>query len=450
MTAPLRIRRADTPPSDPVGQWLDVLGRMLPPDLGTDVREELESHVRERVRDLILAGQDEATAVGNAVAELGDAAAVAQRYRSAAQPPHRRRLMNLAIFSVAGAALMTSLFAVTRPGTPAPQHVYQPGQPMRVSVTPEPRVAALEMDKVKLGDAISRLAQSAKATPVIRWANLESAGLTPETTVTLDAPAGTISEVFAAINGTLAANALETVIDFRLREGTLEVARPIWFDQLETTLVRYDLSPIGDRGVADDEFIALVMQFVHPDDWKDNGGELAEFCVVGGESLFIKAPPRFHEGVRWFMNQLSEPARQGSAIQRRTVPDELSGSSVQRNGSELNLPIRFYNPLTTVVSGEIQLRDYNVINDRLRTDLAQLQLGLPQTVRVLALTDANAETTGAAIRSLLDHLGLNSLEVTIDAARNTVTLRGPSGEVEAGEALVWHIESLAKAQRTAR
>ena len=72
------------------------------------------------VRDQMLAGVSECDAVRTAVAELGDAAALARRFREAGKTPLRRTAMNLAVLGVAGAAMVTSLVAVgggTRPAT---------------------------------------------------------------------------------------------------------------------------------------------------------------------------------------------------------------------------------------------------------------------------------------------------------------------------------------------
>ncbi len=313
MSAPLRLRaetegpRLDARPApDPIAGWLDVLTRMLPARQAAEVREELEEHVRDRVRDLVLAGQDDTAATRTAIAELGDAAAVAQRFRDAARTPKRRLAMNLAVLGVAGAALMTSLVGVMRPGTGTGGQVYQPIVAERVPSGKEPGLPALDFNDLGLEEALSAVAKSAGAGLLVRWSSVGGGGLEPETRVTWNGPAGSLSGVFDALNDVLARDlGGERLIDFRLRDGVLEVARPEWFDQRESTLVRYDLRPLHEQDVPLDEFMSLVEQFVSSDDWENNGGTLAKYRVVG-LFAFVKGPPRVHDGVSWFLAQFTE------------------------------------------------------------------------------------------------------------------------------------------------
>ncbi len=359
MTAPLRLssreeragdglpRLAEARPSDPIAAWLDVLTRMLPRRQAADVREELEDHVRARVRDLVLAGQDETAAVRAAITELGDAAAVAQRFREAGRVPTRRLVMNIAVLGVAGAALVTSLVGVMRPGEGNSQpearalegHSVRAGaglslrlgeevllggrsvrgfefQPLERAGGREPEVPALEFDDTQLGDALNFIAESAQLTLMVRWPSLGEAGFESESMLTANAPPGSLAAAFDALNGALSGSPEERALAFRVRNGVLEVARPQWFDRRESTLVRYDLQPIEDEGVSADDFMGAVMQFVSPADWQDNGGDLARQRIVG-DFAFVQGPPRIHEGVRWFLAQFMEqegrPADPGAA-----------------------------------------------------------------------------------------------------------------------------------------
>lgn len=335
---PKNPSRSDGPP-DSVSSWLDVLTRMLPARQGAEVREELESHVRERVRDLVLAGTDEAAATRTAIAELGDAAAVAQRFREAARTPYRRLAMNLAVLGVAGAALVTSMVAVRSPGqgsVPGPS--YQPGVVDRVAAgAKEPGGAKLDAHDTPLRTVLEDLARSIDAEMVVRWAALNEAGVLAPEPVTVKAGPGGLSTVFEAVNEAVlvayARDASDRAIDYRLRDGVLEIATPGWFDRRESTVVRYDLAPIEEQGVATEEFVELIRQFVSPDDWKDNGGDLAEVRVVG-RLAFIKAPARIHDGVRWFFDQVNgkadEAQERGAAdgdAEVRTYPIQHADAS---------------------------------------------------------------------------------------------------------------------------
>src|SRR5437868_331163 len=81
---------------DTVSAWLDVLCKLvrLPREQTESIRVELEEHLRERVRDLMVEGEPEDVATRRAIAELGDAAALADRFRRAEHTPRRRMLMN--------------------------------------------------------------------------------------------------------------------------------------------------------------------------------------------------------------------------------------------------------------------------------------------------------------------------------------------------------------------
>ncbi len=102
-------------PQDAVDAWLTMFERLLrwPTGESRSVRDELEGHLRERIRDLMLSGGDEDQSVRQAVAELGEAASLAQRYRAARRYPQRRLLMSAAMFTLAGAALGLSIVAVS-------------------------------------------------------------------------------------------------------------------------------------------------------------------------------------------------------------------------------------------------------------------------------------------------------------------------------------------------
>lgn len=119
------------PTAEPAGEsirsWLSIMVGMIGASESERraVREELESHVRERVRDLMVSGATEAEASRQAIAELGDAAQLARRYQEAIGPSKRRLIMQVAALSFAGAAAVISVVALsgqtqssTQPPTP--------------------------------------------------------------------------------------------------------------------------------------------------------------------------------------------------------------------------------------------------------------------------------------------------------------------------------------------
>ncbi|MBX3317442.1 MAG: hypothetical protein KF902_11340 [Phycisphaeraceae bacterium] len=317
---------------DAVGAWLDVLMGLV--RLGSAekraIRDELDSHLRDRVRDLMLTGLHESNATREAIAELGDAAELAARYARASKSPARRRIaMNLGLFGMAGAALVTSLMALSGGGDPSHPEISvyaAPGQQRqavpigRVSVTGKP-----------LEEVLRGVAQSAGKRLSVEWNSLAPLGLEPVTEVTLDVADGDLAQVFGAINaGTVrgeVASGIDHggVMDYRIADGVLRVASAHVFDMEERVLVTIDLSAAQLRGVAEDEIHSLVTTFIEPDGWVDNGGEIAVMSIVGTK-MFVKAPPRVIEGVRWIVRECGIDS---SAI----TPSAESQQSAVRDGA---------------------------------------------------------------------------------------------------------------------
>jgi hypothetical protein len=141
---------AAIPDASSVNSWLELLTSLLelPEDERRAVRDELESHLRDRVHDLTLSGLNEAQASSRAISELGDAALLARRFKEAIEPSKRRLIMNVAAISIASAAILFSGIAVfsTR-ATPAPCPPGEtPSEEARMSATNEllrTRLAAL-------------------------------------------------------------------------------------------------------------------------------------------------------------------------------------------------------------------------------------------------------------------------------------------------------------------
>lgn len=123
------------PPAEPAGEsirsWLSIMVGMIGASESERraVREELESHVRERVRDLMVSGLTEAEASRQAIAELGDAAQLARRYQEAIGPSKRRLIMQVAALSFAGAAAVISVVALSGQNQSSIQPSTQPSTP---------------------------------------------------------------------------------------------------------------------------------------------------------------------------------------------------------------------------------------------------------------------------------------------------------------------------------
>ena len=67
---PLRLA-GGRPETDTIGSWMDVFETLLhvPEPAAASIREELESHLRERVRDLVIEGESEGEGVSDKVGD---------------------------------------------------------------------------------------------------------------------------------------------------------------------------------------------------------------------------------------------------------------------------------------------------------------------------------------------------------------------------------------------
>ncbi len=360
------------PVTDPVQGWLRVfLGLLrLPARQAEEIREELDGHLRERIRDLMVGGIDEHEAMRRAVAELGEAADVAARYRALRTDPRRRLIMHGTLFTVAGAALALSI-AAFRGGQPptdaadrgaetrkilldaldrggadsrreivedllartqgrggdvpateltrllnlSRQGADQGGAAVYQAQALPPELAELKADWVlkneDVSDAFEFLGKAVKLPVHVRWDLLKDSNLEPGVKLTMQAKQAGPEALLRAINELAGAHDGATV-DLRVSDGVIEVAPRGYFDKRERELVSYDLSGIVAARMATyneprekvvPEVREVIAQFVNPEQWRDNGGELAEMTVVG-DRLFVNEPARFHPQIRWILGQL--------------------------------------------------------------------------------------------------------------------------------------------------
>ncbi|MFG0304861.1 MAG: permease prefix domain 1-containing protein [Phycisphaerales bacterium JB040] len=148
MTTSPRTKADPVAPSrrDPINDWLDVFIRLLElkPSESRAVRDELEDHLRSRVDDLIITGVGESDAVRTAVAELGETAILAKRFKHAQHPSRRRTLMSTALVAVAASALTLGAFSFMSPpgsitataGQAAPNSIIALADPPEGEVAP--------------------------------------------------------------------------------------------------------------------------------------------------------------------------------------------------------------------------------------------------------------------------------------------------------------------------
>lgn len=356
--------RDDPPMRDAshIEQWLNLVASLLPEELReSGVREEIDSHLRERVRDLMLAGASEQAAIHQAVGEFGDAAILARRFGEVTHTHRRRRRMQsiltgLGVLAVAGT---TWLVAGTTVFNAPPASVFRSAEAPALPESFSGARIAIETPTT-LGAIFDAMRETADSRLVVRWNPLMNAGLDTETEIThivrelpLDAMLRELREVLDGFQG--------NQLDWRFTDGLLEIATREFFDERERTLVRYDISSILNSAIAgEDDIETLLTTFASPEDWEANGGDLARLQFVS-DHLFIEAPPRMHEKIEWLLNELREKdvaAMSEDAMEMRSglnpgdavavevwglyVPSELARiERVVEDAGELRLPAPF-------------------------------------------------------------------------------------------------------------
>jgi hypothetical protein len=408
------LQEIDGPRRDEeVEAWLRVLRKLLrvSGEQASSICEELESHLRERIRDLQVSGRSESEAIRVAIGELGDAAVLAGRFQAVARWRFRRLSMNIAIAVVAGSAALLSLVAVSRtspaPGSApvtqrsqgvqtaseriateelgqladqlarerwasnAPQEggvggfiaelLRSPEEPAKFTdpsgnkVEVEHLVKTIQAADTPLGELLNTVASELDLQLHARWPRLEQYGINREAPIHLLGRDLELADIFQRINESLGDMAR---LDFRAGGGVLEVADREFFDRRELTLVSYDVGPLiaagedrfgQDREGVVSELLTTLQQFVSPNDWVHNGGDLASHSLLG-DRLFIEAPPRMHRQIEWILRQVPSTAM-------RTTDANQSKSSVEiRLSPEVNpakdsIEIRLY-PIKHIAAEE--------------------------------------------------------------------------------------------------
>lgn len=323
--------------------WLGMLVKLLrlPGPEARSIRDELEAHIRERVRDLMISGCDEGEAMRRAIAELGEAAGLAQSFRSARRSGTRRLAMHMAILGLAGGAAILSLVAVTQ--GPAS------GGPSASVFQPQPALAELEQVRVdaefktgtNLKDVLEFLAEKAGGSTQVLWPQLEAADVHPELSVSVRAKGATIPVILSLVNESIGKHG-GSQLEIGNVDGILSIGPREFFDRRDAAVVSYDLSaPIAARMATYDEeredvvedVVRVITEFVSPDDWQANGGDLAQLTVVG-DRLFVRAPQRMHPQIKWIISQLPTEATPRAGAGATTV-HPLRHSSAQEVAAAL-------------------------------------------------------------------------------------------------------------------
>lgn len=317
---PARDASATSP--DPIDSWLNLLqsSLRLPASRAQEVRDELEDHLRARVREQLLAGLDEPTAIRHAVEELGEATTLARRLQRAQRTPIRRSIMHASLLAISVAALGLSVAAYNGAGAPPQREIYQGST---FSAEPVSDSARLTTDPSWTFERLADALGTASGLPVyVHWRSLDALGISRgDEGWTLDIRVADASPetVLRLLNEQLDE---DRAVDARVFDGRLEIASGEYFDLLTTRLVSYDVAGIvsdlaeGGQRVehARQEVIDLIRACVEPDSWRDAGGSIASIHAVG-DRIFVQAPERYFTKIEWLLAQLDGKQRDGEAAE---------------------------------------------------------------------------------------------------------------------------------------
>lgn len=303
--------KADVQPStqDPISRWLDIFIPMtgLPKARQSEIRSELDDHLRARSADLMITGQSEPEAVQQAVNELGETAHLARQFRTALKPK-RNTLMHTALIAAAGTAITLGAFSLTAHNAAAPGHLH--GARTAEQVTDPSGQGAHLITGLRgqtYGGLFESLSEFTDVPVLVHWDRLEKVGIDRDTELGLDVDAlpshllyRSLRERTESIDGdTLAVEDTPDLIEFSLRSH---------FDRRSVEIRPHDIGGLvyedkvqgqdGRRATEQDGLGVLlsIIDLVESESWKERGGDLISARVVG-TSLIIEAPERIHSRI---------------------------------------------------------------------------------------------------------------------------------------------------------
>ncbi len=311
-------RQGDIDPGtsiDAIDSWLTVLGRLLqlPDTTKQAIRDELEQHLHERVRDLVLTGENEPAALRLAIEELGSAAELARRFKTASRPNPGRLIMYSTIIGLGAASLITAGILVSSAAQGPTAVYYNPmvGTDERVELAEIP--VAVAFDETPLEQVFDYFAKVVESDLIAYWCVLEECGIDRDKLVTIRLERKRpLSQVIALVLES-AAEPGWPAIDWRYGDGLMEFSTRDYFDRREVRLATFDVAGILDdledqyvinREASTEKLCDLIYEYVAPEAWESNGGSVAHLTVVG-TLMLIRAPQRFHAEVEWILAQLS-------------------------------------------------------------------------------------------------------------------------------------------------
>lgn len=319
---------------DALEHWLSLIARLLdlPDEESEAVTAELRSHLTERIRDLELQGHSEMNARSIAIGELGDAAELARRFRQAHTYRKRRLVMNTLFAGIGIAVIATSaaLFSSGGQSSGVKTAVFQQDE-QRADAIDRLETTRISIDiDMTPRQIISHFADARDIGISMDWSSLAEADIAPDEPLGYMAEAASILDVIREFNRRAGSD--WHLIDWRLHDRMLIIDEREVFERRERVLVRYDIAGtlqlMGEQyGIAQSEAVEqisnLIQEMVEPESWENYGGTLAKSVVIGGK-MFINAPPRIHEKVKWILDELADGESQAKPEHPAPAEDSVS------------------------------------------------------------------------------------------------------------------------------
>ncbi len=323
-----------------VSAWLDVLVRLLrlPRSAQDEIRLELQGHLSERIRDLILAGHTEDQATRTAIGELGEASDLAQRYKDANRFAKRRLVMNLTLLTACLGVAGIGVVTLTGSDDQIKASIFQKPAPSGLAAESLEAKIDVTFDQTPIDEVLDFLDQQIERPLYVHWSDLEDRGLNrDEMQVTLNASGLSLKRTMELVLDQI--NDQIDSAEWYFSEDLVELGTRTEFARRDIVLVSYDITNVlmslsrsfngYDTAVdararwftdlslsrrlngyvaASERVVDLLTTLVEPGDWADNGGDLAQVRIVGAK-MFVQAPRPMHQQVTWIIAQLQSGAR---------------------------------------------------------------------------------------------------------------------------------------------
>jgi hypothetical protein len=192
------------------------------------------------------------------------------------------------------------------------------------------RISELRFSQTPLESALASLQADAHFGAIIRWDQLEAAGISSASPVTLDVSGLPLEKALDLLCETMGItyNFHNEIVEITLPDQAGRIVESRVFNAHEFIDVMTGFAgshvPRGNqlnRQEALHYFRDLVESTIEPDSWKDNGGSVASLGVIGA-CLVVKNTARVNESISSFMAEVqaaSQPATQPTPAVSKTI-----------------------------------------------------------------------------------------------------------------------------------